>query len=126
MRTEADAIELLYSYLCSQFPKTCNRCNHVYPTLLDYISKTEPLPQAISYDIDLKEDDDSPPIGAAAFAYCVCGNTLNVGTADLPVETRLELIAWAREEVIKRKWTPEEFLNYMRGRLRARARASAG
>lgn len=123
-KSDAEVLELLHAHFRSRFPKACNRCERVYPSLHDYVTRTRPLHQAISYDLDIEEGDQSTPIGAAVFANCICGNTLALATSDLPVETRRELIAWARDEIIRRKWTPEQFLNYIRDQLRERVLAN--
>ena len=126
MKSEADILDLLQAHFSSGFPKVCHRCERVYPSLYDYLTMTHPLPQAISYDVGIQDDELSTPIGSAAFANCVCGNTLALSTSGLPVETRLELIAWASEEIARRKWTPEQFLNYIRDRIRERVLAKSG
>lgn len=121
MECENQVVELLYAHFCGQFPKTCRRCERVYPTLKDYVTRTDALPQAISYDIPFVEGDGATPIGAAVFAKCICGNTLTLATAELDLAVRLKLIDWARSELERRQWTPGEFLNHMRERLRQRA-----
>lgn len=70
---EAELFGGLRELSVGAFPKTCANCGRVYPSLQDFLARTEAIAGRRSLKGSL--DDDDRPI-VELFRNCVCGSTL--------------------------------------------------
>lgn len=123
--TEEEVIANLQAYFEGLFPKTCSNCGRKFETLEEYILVSHRLGRSISYDAELGDWDTRRPIGSAALSNCPCGTTLALTTEQMPMDQRLALLAWVKEETERRNISPSELLDYLRDHIRARVIAGS-
>jgi hypothetical protein len=124
--SDEEIIQILRAHFEGLFPKACNTCGRNYPTLKEYILKTDRLQGSISYDAEVGNWDTSQPIGGVVFANCHCGTTLALTTEGMPLSTFHTALNWIRNESKRRGMTPTELLEYIRNEVRKRVLADSG
>jgi len=114
--TEDDVVRIVRSYIEGLFPKVCPRCGRRFDSLREYLNSTTHLGSPYLYETP---DDDTieDPLGPIARATCQCGNTLTVGSRDLPKAQLVELLGWAKADARRRSISMTELLREIRDRI---------
>jgi hypothetical protein len=123
--TEGEAVEVVQRHLESLFPLTCANCGRSYATLREYIRTTRRLGPAVSFDAEEGQWETRSPIGSLALANCPCGSTISLSTRTMALAQRLALLAWMRDETLRRGVAPSDLLERMRDEIRGRALGGA-
>lgn len=76
---------------------------------------------SVSYDAEIGDWNTKRPIGSLAFANCSCGSTLALGTENMELSLRMELLNWVKLETNRRSISPSELLEELRDKIRKRA-----
>lgn len=117
---ENDVIETIRSYILTQFPMECACCHKRYSTFADFIRDTTYAGKPISYDAEQGDWIPFKPIGTVGFSQCSCGNTLDISTKDMDLETLWKLMNWARQETYRRGITASDLLDQLRSKVDSR------
>ena len=64
--TENEVVEIVRSYIESQFPKKCPSCGRRYRSLKEYLLETTHLGDPISYDAEKEDWQPKQPIGTVS------------------------------------------------------------
>jgi len=118
---QQQALDIVYAYHESQFPKACSTCGRRFETLADYIRSTSRIGRTISYDADQGDWETAKPMGTFALANCACGTTLALSTDGMPTQLRQQLLAWVKQECEQRALQPSDVIDRLRDQVRARA-----
>lgn len=115
--TEDKIVDTVKAFLETRFPKTCYNCNHVFPTLKDYLLYTENIGKPVSYDAQRNKWKPLNPMGTMALANCKCGSTLSLSSHGLPLLTLWRLLSWTKRECRKQNIEPSELLERVRKKI---------
>jgi len=110
-------------HLEGQFPKFCSCCVRSFTSLREYLLVTEHRGSAMPYDADVEDWQPADPLGTATYANCPCGNTLVLSSEGIPLFVYWRLLHWALTETRRRRQSPQELLNHLRGEICARVLA---
>ena len=114
--TEDDAIRIVRSYIEGLFPKVCAKCGRRFGSLREYLKLTTHLGSPYLSEAAGAETSASP-LGPIAYATCLCGNTLTIGSQGLPKAQLVELITWAKADAHRRSISMTELLRQLRDRI---------
>ena len=115
--TEAEVILMMRGHLEGKFPRTCPSCHCRFDSFRDFILNTTRTGPAIPYDAELGNWAPEKPLGTATFVNCQCGSTLALTSEGMSLPQLWLLLAWAREETVRRGITPRELLNHLRDEI---------
>jgi hypothetical protein len=115
--TEADAIRITRAHIESKFPKICTNCGERFETLSDYLAKTRHVGPPVSYDAEVDDWSPEKPLGTISLANCVCGSTMVIESAGMPLRTVARLMMWARAESSRRKISMRQLLEWLRSQI---------
>jgi hypothetical protein len=114
--TEDDAIRIVRSYIEGLFPKVCANCGRRFGSLRDYFKLTTHLGSPYLSETAGAETS-APSLGPIAYASCVCGNTLSIGSQGLPKAQLVELMMWAKADAYSLSISTTQLLRELRDRI---------
>ncbi len=112
-----EALAIVRTHFASQFPRTCDACGHLYPSLAAYLQLTRTPGDFVSYDA--AEGSWTPTLGGLLLSNCPCGTTLALTTDTLPWETRRALLEWVLQECARRQLAVEDLVTELTARFLA-------
>ena len=116
---ERDVIKIIRDFVSNQFPKECKCCGKRYNSLAEYLRKTTPVGQPVSYDA---EDNDWKPdklVGTISISNCSCGSSMGLSSDGMNVFTLFRLMLWAKKEAWIRGITISDVLEDLRNKIDA-------
>jgi hypothetical protein len=116
--TEAEVIDIMRKHLDGLFPKMCAKCKRRFETLREYVLNTKRLDPVMSFDAEMGDWTPTRPIGTAAYANCVCGNTLALSSDGMTLSQRHSLLNWVRIESQRQGLDPQKLLGCVRNKMR--------
>lgn len=116
--TDATLVRLVREHFEGLFPKTCPRCGRRFQNLRDYITQTERIGPALSYDVEEGDWAPEQPLGTLVVANCSCGTTLALSTEGMPLPRLHAGLNWLKVESRHRRQTPEQLLSWLRDEVR--------
>jgi hypothetical protein len=117
--TEAEVIQAMREHLERQFPKTCPKCQRLYPNLHAYILTTSRMEPSICYDADAEDWQPRQPVGTLTYVNCPCGSTLALSSRGMPLLKLWSLYHWAKTQKQARGISMNELLRDLRDQIRA-------
>jgi hypothetical protein len=110
---EDKPIQIMRRQLENSFPKVCATCHRRFVTLFDYLSNTEQIGDAVSYDVELGNWAPLKSMGTMICSNCLCGNTMTLTLKGMPLPQLWLLLAWIRIESQKHDMDPQTIFNYL-------------
>lgn len=118
--TETEVVRVIHEHILGLFPRSCPNCGQVFNTYREYLEKTTPIGQPVSYDIEMGEWRPTEANGNFSFANCHCGNTLSLNSRGMPLTQIWQVLGWVKAESEKRQVPVSEILSYLRQEVRQR------
>jgi len=122
--TETEVVRAIHEHILRLFPRNCPNCGQVFANYGEYLEKTTPIGQPISYDIELGEWRPTEPNGNFSFANCHCGNTLSLNSTGMPLTQIWQVLSWVKAESERQQVPTSEILSHLRQEVRKRGLAS--
>jgi hypothetical protein len=124
--TEEEVIDTVIKHMKTQFPRSCVCCGQQYETLRDFCATTQPAGQPVVFDPYPENAAAKEPLGSAAFSNCRCGTSMALSSKGMPLLQYWALIRWGYNEMIRRRMTQDELLQYLREKCHEKVMAEPG
>jgi hypothetical protein len=111
---EEEVIAIVVKHMKTQFPRDCVCCGQHYETLRDFCANTQPAGQPVVFDPYPESVMPKDPLGSTAFSNCACGTSMTLSSKGMPLLQYWALIRWGYNEMIRRRMTQDELLQYLR------------
>jgi len=95
--TEDEVVRFISEHVEGLFPKTCNKCQKIYPTYREYLLQTKRIGIPLSYDIELGNWKPTRSTGNLALANCHCGSTLAISSSGMPLTRIWQILRFFRK-----------------------------
>lgn len=115
---EDEVIKKIIDHLENFFPKTCPNCGIVFNSFSEYLQKTTPVGDPVSYDLNEGEPKPHKPLGTHADANCQCGSTLILSSKGMNPFMIWRLTLWVRVESVKRRISSRELMRQLRVKVK--------
>lgn len=114
-------IDHIIARCCEEFPRPCSTCGRVFESFSDFILKTTPIGEPVSYDTmeDLIKDGGHP-VGSLSYVNCSCGTTLSIQCGDASSEQYLALVASIDGDARHNGLSVDAVLEILRQEIRTR------
>jgi hypothetical protein len=122
--TEAEVVRMTYEHIRGLFPRNCAHCGQTFATYQEYVQKTTPIGEPVSYDIELDDWQPAETTGNFSFANCHCGNTIALNSQGMPLTQIWQVLNWVKEESEQRGVPASEILHHLREAVRQRGLAA--